>query len=192
MWFSLTFPWLFQSVQNSLTFRWLENAFPFFQVFQFFQSEWEPWEWVHPGWKWKLRMKGMFRFTSVPCWWDQPQKYTRDLKCHKNMQWNGNQLGQFQVGRRLNWYIDPQAKRTGQVVWLWPSTSCETRWRAILYRTKHTLVTHLRHKSNQCCVMWLRGRIVAPLGHLVCNCSSHFKKSLSLRHMFKLALDSKF
>ena len=34
------FPWLFQSVQNSLTFPWLENAFPFFQVFQ---SEWEPW-----------------------------------------------------------------------------------------------------------------------------------------------------
>ena len=29
MWFSLTFPWLFQSVQNSLTFPWLENAFPF-------------------------------------------------------------------------------------------------------------------------------------------------------------------
>ena len=42
MWFSLTFPWLFQSVQNSPTFPWLENAFPFFQVFQFFQSEWEP------------------------------------------------------------------------------------------------------------------------------------------------------
>ena len=37
------FPWLFQSVQNSLTFPWLENAFPFFQVFQVFQSEWEPW-----------------------------------------------------------------------------------------------------------------------------------------------------
>ena len=34
------FPRLFQSVQNSLTFPWLENAFPFFQVFQ---SEWEPW-----------------------------------------------------------------------------------------------------------------------------------------------------
>ena len=33
------FPWLFQSVQNSLTFSWLENAFPFFQVFQ---SKWEP------------------------------------------------------------------------------------------------------------------------------------------------------
>ena len=34
------FPWLFWSVQNSLTFPWLENAFSFFQVFQ---SEWEPW-----------------------------------------------------------------------------------------------------------------------------------------------------
>ena len=32
VWFSLTFPWLFQSVQNSLTFHWLENAFPFFPV----------------------------------------------------------------------------------------------------------------------------------------------------------------
>ena len=41
MCFFLTFPWLFQSVQNSLTFPWLENAFPFFQVFQ---SEWEPWQ----------------------------------------------------------------------------------------------------------------------------------------------------
>ena len=31
-------PRLFQSVQNYLTFPWLENAFPFFKVFQ---SEWE-------------------------------------------------------------------------------------------------------------------------------------------------------
>ena len=38
MWFSLTFPWLFQSVQNSLTCPWLENAFPFFQVSQVLSS----------------------------------------------------------------------------------------------------------------------------------------------------------
>ena len=37
--FSLTFPWLFQSVQDSLTFLWLENAFPFFQDFP---SKWDP------------------------------------------------------------------------------------------------------------------------------------------------------
>ena len=48
------FLWLFQSVQISLTFPWLENAFPFFQVFQ---SEWKPWRIVtvqgpvpDPGW----------------------------------------------------------------------------------------------------------------------------------------------
>ena len=35
-------PWLFQSWQNSPTFSWLENAFPFFQVFHDFQSRWEP------------------------------------------------------------------------------------------------------------------------------------------------------
>ena len=38
VWFFLTYPWLFQSVQNSLTGKCL----PIFQVFQVFQSEWEP------------------------------------------------------------------------------------------------------------------------------------------------------
>ena len=32
--------WLFQFLQNSLTFLWLEYVLPFSQVFQ---SMWEPW-----------------------------------------------------------------------------------------------------------------------------------------------------
>ena len=40
VWDKVTCPWLFQYfVQISLTFPWLENVFPFFQVFK---SVWEP------------------------------------------------------------------------------------------------------------------------------------------------------
>ena len=43
---NFTHPWLYQSVQNSLTFPWLENSFSFFQVFQ---SECEPWHYIGSG-----------------------------------------------------------------------------------------------------------------------------------------------
>ena len=42
--FQYNFSQIFQYIEyNSLTFPWLENAFPFFQVFLDFQSRWEPW-----------------------------------------------------------------------------------------------------------------------------------------------------
>ena len=42
------FPWLFQSVQNSLTFSWLENAFPLFPGFPVFPVQVGTliWQWV--------------------------------------------------------------------------------------------------------------------------------------------------
>ena len=61
------FPWLFpdfsKSVQNSLTFPWLENAFQFFQVFQ---SEWEPCKLTCDYLLRALRIEPCF---ILHCWW---------------------------------------------------------------------------------------------------------------------------